>query len=87
MNGNEFLRDWMSQHGNKKNADIKRLIMIIESILKNETIKNSLYLGIAFGGGILTLKTILDFINEHYAIKYEAELEKIKIEHKNKEEV
>lgn len=78
----EIAEIWIGQHGNKKNADVKRLITIIESVLSNDTVKNALYLG----AGVLALKIILDFVNEHYAIKCEAELEKINIEHENKDE-
>lgn len=81
MDGNELFRDWMSQHGNKKNADIKRLISILEAILSHDTVKNAVYLG----AGIIVLKTILDFANERYEIKHEYELEKLLIE-TNKEE-
>ena len=55
--------------------------MIIEAILKNETVRNTLYLG----AGIIALKTILDFANERYEIKHEYELEKLLLE-TNKEE-
>ena len=72
---------WMGQHGNKKNADIKRLISILESILSHDTVKNAVYLG----AGIIVLKTILDFANECYEIKHEYELEKLLLE-TNKEE-
>ena len=81
MNGNELFRDWMSQHGNKKNADIKRLISILEAILSHDTVKNAIYLG----AGIIVLKTILDFANERYQMKHEYELEKLLLE-TNKEE-
>ena len=81
MNGNELFRDWMSQHGNKKNADIKRLISILEAILSHDTVKNALYLG----AGIVALKTVLDFANERYQMKHEYELEKLLLE-TNKEE-
>ena len=81
MNGNELFRDWMSQHGNKKNADIKRLISILEAVLSHDTVKNAVYLG----AGIIALKTILDFANERYEIKHEYELEKLLLE-TNKEE-
>ena len=79
----EIAEIWIGQHGNKKNADVKRLITVIESVLSHVTVKNALYLG----ASVLALKMILDFVNEHYAIKCEAELEKLKIEHENKEEV
>ena len=72
---------WMGQHGNKKNADIKRLISILEAILSHDTVKNALYLG----AGIIALKTILDFANERYKLKHEYELEKLLLE-TNKEE-
>ena len=81
MNGNELFRDWMSQHGNKKNADIKRLISILEAVLSHDTVKNALYLG----AGIVALKTVLDFANERYQMKHEYELEKLLLE-TNKEE-
>ena len=81
MNGNELFRDWMSQHGNKKNADIKRLISILEAVLSHDTVKNALYLG----AGIVALKTLLDFANERYQMKHEYELEKLLLE-TNKEE-
>ena len=82
MNGNELFRDWMSQHGNKKNADIKRLISILEAVLSHDTVKNALYLG----AGIIALKTILDFANERYEIKHEYELEKLLLENSKEEE-
>lgn len=81
MNGNELFRDWMSQHGNKKNADIKRLISILEAVLSHDTVKNALYLG----AGIVALKTLLNFANERYQMKHEYELEKLLLE-TNKEE-
>ena len=82
MDGNEFFRDWMGQHGNKKNADIKRLISILEAILSHDTVKNALYLG----AGIIALKTILDFANERYELKHEYELEKLLLENSKEEE-
>ena len=82
MDGNELFRDWMSQHGNKKNADIKRLISILEAILSHDTVKNALYLG----AGIVALKTLLDFANERYELKHEYELEKLLLENSKEEE-
>ena len=73
---------WMGQHGNKKNADIKRLISILEAILSHDTVKNALYLG----AGIIALKTILDFANERYELKHEYELEKLLLENSKEEE-
>ena len=82
MNGNELFRDWMSQHGNKKNADIKRLISILEAVLSHDTVKNALYLG----AGIVALKTLLDFANDRYELKHEYELEKLLLENSKEEE-
>ena len=73
---------WMGQHGNKKNADIKRLISILEAMLSHDTVKNALYLG----AGIIALKTILDFANERYELKHEYELEKLLLENSKEEE-
>jgi len=82
MDGNELFRDWMNQHGNKKNADIKRLISILEAVLSHDTVKNALYLG----AGIVALKTLLDFANERYQMKHEYELEKLLLEINKEEE-
>lgn len=79
---NEVYNSFKNQHGNKKNADIKRFIMIIEAILKNDTVRNTLYLGV----GVIALKTILDFANERYEIKNEYELEKLLLENSKEEE-
>ena len=73
---------WMGQHGNKKNADIKRLISILEAILSHDTVKNTVYLGV----GVIALKTILDFANERYEIKNKYELEKLLLENSKEEE-
>ena len=78
----EIAEIWVGQNGNKKNADIKRLISIIESVLSNDTIKNTLYLGV----GVVALKVVLDFVNEQYRIKCEADLDKMLIENIKEEE-
>ena len=79
---NEVYNSFKNQHGNKKNADIKRLIMILEVILSNDTVKNTLYLGV----GVVALKVALDFINEQYRIKCESDLDKLLIENIEEEE-
>ena len=79
---NEVYNSFKNQHGNKKNADIKRFIMIIEAILKNDTVRNTLYLGV----GVIALKTLLDFANERYEIKNKYELEKFLLENSKEEE-
>lgn len=73
MDMNELFRDWMNQHGNKKNADVKRLISILESILSHDTIKNVAYLGV----GVIALKVVLDSLNELYKTKRESDLDEL----------
>ena len=73
MDMNELFRDWMNQHGNKKNADVKRLISVLESILSHDTIKNVVYLGV----GVIALKVVLDSLNELYKTKRESDLDEL----------
>lgn len=73
MDMNELFRDWINQHGNKKNADVKRLISILESILSHDTIKNVAYLGV----GVIALKVVLDSLNELYKTKRESDLDEL----------
>ena len=73
MDINELVRDWFKQHGNKKNADVKRLISIMNAFLSHDTVKNAVYLGV----GVLALKVILDSLNELYKTKCESDLDKL----------
>ena len=73
----DLVADWFKQNGNKKNADVKRLISIIESILSHDTVKNAVYLGVGAIAIKVVLKPILDSMNEHYKIKCESELDKL----------
>ena len=73
----DLVADWFKQNGNKKNADVKRLISIIESILSHDTVKNAVYLGVGAIAIKVELKPILDSMNEHYKIKCESELDKL----------
>lgn len=73
MDINELVRDWFKQHGNKKNADVKRLISIMNAFLSHNTVKNAAYLGV----GVLALKVILDSLNELYKTKCESDLDKL----------
>ena len=73
MDMNELFRDWINQHGNKKNADVKRLISVLESILSHDTIKNVAYLGV----GVIALKVVLDSLNELYKTKRESDLDEL----------
>ena len=53
---------YMKQHGNTKNADVKRLIKLLEAILSHPTIRNSFYIvagGVAIG---YTLKELPEII-------------------------
>ena len=76
----DLVADWFKQNGNKKNADVKRLISIIESILSHDTVKNAVYLGVGAIAIKVVLKPILDSMNEHYKIKCESELDKLMIQ-------
>ena len=53
---------YMKQHGNVKNADVKRLTKLLEAILSHPTIRNSFYIvagGVAIG---YTLKELPEII-------------------------
>ena len=76
----DLVADWFKQNGNKKNADVKRLISIIESILSHDTVKNAVYLGVGAIAIKVVLKPILDSMNEHYKIKCESELDILMIQ-------
>lgn len=58
----EIYESYKKQHGNTKNADVKRLIKLLEAILSHPTIRNSFYIvagGIAIG---YTLKELPEII-------------------------
>ena len=58
----ELYNSYKKQHGNAKNADIKRLIKLLEAILSHPTIRNSFYIvagGVAIG---YTLKELPEII-------------------------
>ena len=73
MNNNTRFEIWFAQHGNKKNADIKRLITIMNAFLSHDTIKNVVYLGV----GVMALKVVLDSLNELYKTKRESDLDEL----------
>lgn len=85
---NQAFRDYLAQNGNKKNGDVKRIIMIMEAALSNETIKNTLYLSVGLCATSFLFKNILDFLNERYRITCEAKLddELLKMSENYKEE-
>ena len=58
----ELYNSYKKQHGNAKNADIKRLIKLLEAVLSHPTIRNSFYI---VAGGIAiscTLKELPEII-------------------------
>ena len=58
----ELYNSYKKQHGNAKNADIKRLIKLLEAVLSHPTIRNSFYIvagGVAIG---YTLKELPEII-------------------------
>ena len=58
----EMYKTYKDQNGNAKNADIKRLIKLLEAILSHPTIRNSFYIvagGVAIG---YTLKELPEII-------------------------
>ena len=58
----ELYNSYKKQHGNAKNADIKRLINLLEAILSHPTIRNSFYI---VAGGVAisyTLKELPEII-------------------------
>ena len=58
----EIYNSYKKQHGNAKNADVKRLINLLEAVLSHPTIRNSFYI---VAGGIAisyTLKELPEII-------------------------
>ena len=73
MNNKTNFQIFLEQHGNKKNADVKRLISIMNAFLSHDTIKNVAYLGV----GVVALKVVLDSLNELYKTKRESDLDEL----------
>ena len=58
----EIYNSYKKQHGNAKNADVKRLINLLEAVLSHPTIRNSFYI---VAGGVAisyTLKELPEII-------------------------
>ena len=72
----EMYKAYKDQNGNAKNADIKRLIKLLEAVLSHPTIRNSFY--IVAGGVAISyaLKELPEIIRE---LKYN-KIEVIEIE-------
>ena len=77
MNNKTNFQIFLEQHGNKKNADVKRIISIMNAFLSHDTIKNAVYLGVGAVAFKVVLESVLDAMNEHYKIKCESELDKL----------
>lgn len=77
MNNKTNFQIFLEQHGNKKNADVKRIISIMNAFLSHDTIKNAVYLGVGAVAFKVVLDSVLDAMNEHYKIKCKSELDKL----------
>ena len=55
MNNKTNFQIFLEQHGNKKNADVKRIISIMNAFLSHDTVKQALYLG----SGLTALAIVL----------------------------
>ena len=69
----ELVEDWFNQHGNKKNADVKRLISIMNAFLSHDTVKQALYLG----SGLTALAILLHYLNDRHEKDNAFELDKL----------
>ena len=76
MNNNTRFEVWLAQHGNKKNADVRRIISIMNAFLSHDTVKQALYLG----SGLTALAIVLHYLNERHEKDNEFELDKIMIQ-------
>lgn len=64
----EIYETYKKQHGNAKNADVKRLIKILETILSHPTIRNSFYIvagGVAIGYALKELPEIIRALKDN----------------------
>ena len=64
----EIYESYKKQHGNTKNADVKRLIKLLEAILSHPTIRNSFYIvagGVAIGYALKELPEIIRALKDN----------------------
>ena len=64
----EIYESYKKQHGNTKNADVKRLIKLLEAILSHPTIRNSFYIvagGVAIGYALKELPEIIRSLKDN----------------------
>ena len=64
----EIYESYKKQHGNAKNADMKRLIKLLETILSHPTIRNSFYIvagGVAISYALKELPEIIRALKDN----------------------
>ena len=64
----ELYNSYKKQHGNAKNADIKRLMKLLEAVLSHPTIRNSFYIvagGIAISYALKELPEIIRALKDN----------------------
>ena len=79
----EIYNSYKKQHGNAKNADIKRLMKLLETVLSHPTIRNSFYIvagGIAISYALKELPEIIRALKDN-------KIEVVDIENNNEGEV
>ena len=79
----ELYNSYKKQNGNAKNADIKRLMKILEAVLSHPTIRNSFYIvagGIAISYALKELPEIIRALKDN-------KIEVVDIENNNEGEV
>lgn len=79
----ELYNSYKKQHGNAKNADIKRLMKLLEAVLSHPTIRNSFYIvagGIAISYALKELPEIIRALKDN-------KIEVVDIENNNEGEV
>lgn len=78
----ELYKSFKEQHGNAKNADVKRLIKILEAVLSHPTIRNSFYI---VAGGVAISYTLKELPEIIRALK-DNKIEVVEIDEQNKKE-
>lgn len=79
----ELYNSYKKQNGNAKNADIKRLMKLLEAVLSHPTIRNSFYIvagGIAISYALKELPEIIRALKDN-------KIEVVDIENNNEGEV
>ena len=79
----ELYNSYKKQNGNAKNADIKRLMKLLEAVLSHPTIRNSFYIvagGIAISYALKELPEIIKALKDN-------KIEVVDIENNNEGEV